>query len=215
MFKKLTLKNFKNFQKAELSLGPFTVLVGANATGKSNLREAFRFLHGIGRGYTLPEIIGEKWIEGGVPIWKGIRGGTHELAYFDNWKRVPSLKVSYLDNSLDFQHVISTGIHPSRLYLLTQLIESQTAKGNIQVVASTHSPLLLNYLSPQTQKFTSLLYRLDGEPDAHIQPVLDIPDAPRLIQEQGLMQLYESGWLEDAMFLNEDEPQELVAEAVS
>ncbi len=61
MFKKLTLENFKNFKQAELTLGPFTVLVGANATGKSNLREAFRFLHGVGRGYTLPEIIGEKW----------------------------------------------------------------------------------------------------------------------------------------------------------
>jgi len=114
-----------------------------------------------------------------------------------------------------FFEELETGIHPSHLYLLTQLIESQTAKGNIQVVASTHSPLLLNYLSSRTQGSTSLLYRLEGKPDAHIQRILDIPDAPRLIKEQGLMRLYESGWLEDAMFLNGDEPQELVAEAVS
>jgi len=81
MFNKLTLNNFKKFRQAELSLGPFTVLLGANASGKSNLREAFRFLHGIGRGYTLPEIIGEKWIEGGVRVWNGIRGGTKELVF--------------------------------------------------------------------------------------------------------------------------------------
>lgn len=74
MFKKLTLKNFKNFKDAELTLGPFTVIVGANATGKSNIREAFRFLHGIGRGYNLSEIFGEK-LQGGSPIWSGIRGG--------------------------------------------------------------------------------------------------------------------------------------------
>jgi predicted ATPase len=77
----LRLVSFKNFADATLHLGPLTVLVGTNASGKSNLRDAFRFLHGIARGYTLAEIIGEKWIEGGVLQWKGIRGGTKETAY--------------------------------------------------------------------------------------------------------------------------------------
>lgn len=81
MLTKLRLERFKNFQDVELSVGPFTVLVGTNASGKSNLRDAFRFLHGISRGYTLAEIIGEKWIEGGVLQWRGIRGGTREVAY--------------------------------------------------------------------------------------------------------------------------------------
>ncbi|MCP4514997.1 MAG: AAA family ATPase, partial [Delftia sp.] len=61
MITKLVLERFKNFEKAEITLGPLTVLIGANATGKSNLREAFRFLHGIGRGYTFVEILGEKY----------------------------------------------------------------------------------------------------------------------------------------------------------
>jgi predicted ATPase len=77
----LRLISFKNFADATLRLGPLTVLVGTNASGKSNIRDAFRFLHGIARGYTLAEIIGEKWIEGGVLQWKGIRGGTRETAY--------------------------------------------------------------------------------------------------------------------------------------
>ena len=38
----------KNFADETLRLGPFTVIVGANASGKSNIRDAFRFLHGIG-----------------------------------------------------------------------------------------------------------------------------------------------------------------------
>jgi predicted ATPase len=78
---KLHLVSFKNFKDATLHLGPLTVLVGTNASGKSNIRDAFRFIHGIARGYTLAEIIGEKWIEGGVLQWKGIRGGTKETAY--------------------------------------------------------------------------------------------------------------------------------------
>jgi predicted ATPase len=75
MFTSLRLERFKSFKDAELKLGPFTVLIGANASGKSNIRDAFRFLHGIGRGYSLPEIIGEKYGEGGERVWSGIRGG--------------------------------------------------------------------------------------------------------------------------------------------
>jgi AAA15 family ATPase/GTPase len=82
MLKELRLTNFKNFRNATLPLGPFTVLVGANASGKSNIRDAFRFLHGIGRGYSVAEILGEKWAEGGALQWKGIRGGTREIAFF-------------------------------------------------------------------------------------------------------------------------------------
>jgi AAA15 family ATPase/GTPase len=56
MFKSLRLERFKNFKDAELTLGPLTVLIGANASSKSNIRDAFRFLHGIARGYNLTEI---------------------------------------------------------------------------------------------------------------------------------------------------------------
>jgi AAA15 family ATPase/GTPase len=80
MITKLRLENFKNFQSAELALGPLTLLVGTNASGKSNLRDAFRFLHGVGRGYTIEEIIGSKF-EGGEPLWGGMRGGVREVAF--------------------------------------------------------------------------------------------------------------------------------------
>jgi len=38
-----------------------TLVVGTNASGKSNLRDALRFLHGIGLGYPPAEILGEKY----------------------------------------------------------------------------------------------------------------------------------------------------------
>ena len=81
MFKLLRLERFKNFKDAELKLGPFTVLIGANASGKSNIRDAFRFLHGIARGYDLTEIIGEKFSEGGERVWSGVRGGARSRAF--------------------------------------------------------------------------------------------------------------------------------------
>jgi predicted ATPase len=76
----LQLRNFKNFTNATLKFGRFTALIGANASGKSNIRDALRFLHGVSRGYTLAEIIGEKWIEGGVLQWAGVRGGSRQIA---------------------------------------------------------------------------------------------------------------------------------------
>ena len=81
MFTSLRLERFKNFKDAELKLGPFTVLIGANASGKSNIRDAFRFLHGIARGYSFADIIGEKYGEGGERVWTGIRGGTPEIVF--------------------------------------------------------------------------------------------------------------------------------------
>ncbi len=82
MITSLRLVNFKNFADETLRVGPFTVIVGANASGKSNIRDAFRFLHGIGRGYTLAEIFGGKYGPGGLRDWEPIRGAPNEIARF-------------------------------------------------------------------------------------------------------------------------------------
>lgn len=81
MLKRLKLERFKGFKEAELLLSPFTLLIGVNASGKSNICDALRFLHGISRGYSVAEIIGEKWSEAGILQWRGIRGGTKEIAF--------------------------------------------------------------------------------------------------------------------------------------
>jgi len=82
MITSIRLVNFKNFADETLRVGPFTVIVGANASGKSNIRDAFRFLHGIGRGYTLAEIFGEKYGAGGQVEWAGVRGAMNEIIRF-------------------------------------------------------------------------------------------------------------------------------------
>ena len=82
MITSLRLFDFKNFTNETLRLGPFTVIIGANGSGKSNIRDAFRFLHGIGRGYTLAEIIGGKYGAGGQIDWVPIRGAANEIIRF-------------------------------------------------------------------------------------------------------------------------------------
>lgn len=74
------MQNFKSFasSRGTIKFGGLTLIIGTNASGKSNIRDGLRFIHGISRGYSIAEIIGEKYVEGGVLQWKGIRGGVKE-----------------------------------------------------------------------------------------------------------------------------------------
>ena len=56
MFSSFTIENFKSYRKATLKLGPLTVLVGANASGKSNAVEALRLLSWLAQGNKLGSI---------------------------------------------------------------------------------------------------------------------------------------------------------------
>ncbi len=73
------LKNFKSFVDQTIELGPTTLLVGANASGKSNLLDAILFLQGLAQGLPVGEILRGRW-EGGRLTWPGVRGGAAEIA---------------------------------------------------------------------------------------------------------------------------------------
>ncbi len=45
--KKLAVTNFKSFEELEIELGRFNVLIGGNASGKSNFVQIFRFLRDV------------------------------------------------------------------------------------------------------------------------------------------------------------------------
>ncbi len=101
MITSVRLINFKNFVDETLRVGPFTVIVGANASGKSNIRDAFRFLHGIGRGYTLAEIFGEKYGAGGQVEWAGVRGAMNEIVRFGQSAFSLQVKVEEFTYTID------------------------------------------------------------------------------------------------------------------
>lgn len=430
MIKSLGLDGFKNFQNATLPLGPLTIIVGTNASGKSNLRDAFRFVHGMSRGYALAEIIGEKYVEGGVLQWKGIRGGTREAVSFgknsftlktslvgkgnpestgfriqvplrlrhrieiefsensggprviresldthhktifashpvddppaqgepeylfvrlprDEQNRKHGKRLQFLSSSpvvsqfpnkkavvsryrrpaevfldelqsmrfldlspeamrspslpgqtvlgdrgenlssvlqaicndpstknalsewireltpidvVDFEFIpdqtgrvlvsfvesngqrtsaysasdgtlrflaimaalmgpdsarfyfleeIDNGIHPTRLGLLLQLIEQHTRTGKVQIVATTHSPQMLAMLSDEAREDAVLIYRVEHQPEARIQKIMDIPSVRQVLADRNLSRLHESGWLENVMtFSQPEESQE-------
>ena len=408
MITSLRLKDFKNFADETLRIGPFTVIVGANASGKSNIRDAFRFLHGISRGYTLAEIIGGKDWAGGQPEWEPIRGATSEIIRFGqpafglgleltvaNQKAIYEVQVSrelfgksgfrityerlrlgqeniyetkdvgdgdrtvivgdrynidialdkpaltqvhdsrqayqsdrervepvidalnnvrFLDPAPDrmrlpaypshtdlgdrgenlaavlnditadpkrrellaswtreltpmdvkgfdfpidsyddrlrlfihetngrrvsahsasdgtlrfltllaamfgtkrahlyFFEEIDVGIHPARLWLLLNLIERQTARGDLQVITTSHSPDMLTFSGDATFEDMSVVCRLEDTQDAIIRPVAHLPNARELRKNQGLGRLLASGWMEDALAFTEESEDDLRA----
>ncbi len=72
--KKLTIQNFKSFRHQEIELGKFNVLIGANASGKSNFIQVFRFLRDIVY-FGLDDAIS---LQGGMEYLRNISIGASE-----------------------------------------------------------------------------------------------------------------------------------------
>ena len=68
--------NFKSFKSAQLPLGPLTVLIGANAAGKSNAIEALRLLSWLAQGQKLSSI--QHAINGAEQV---VRGRIDDLCH--------------------------------------------------------------------------------------------------------------------------------------
>lgn len=89
MLKKIRLTGFKSFVDEEVELAPLTLLVGANASGKSNFLDALRFLKGLTLDLTMREVLdGEE--SASSDAWPGIRGGSQEAA----WSRESSFSIT-------------------------------------------------------------------------------------------------------------------------
>lgn len=78
MIKQFHLENFRSYHNADLPLAPLTLLIGANASGKSNVIEALRLLSTMARGQYLSDVFKTLEREG------EIRGTTDTLTYDDS-----------------------------------------------------------------------------------------------------------------------------------
>ncbi len=81
MIERLVVENFKSLRRVDLRLGRFNLLIGANASGKSNFLEVLRVLQGIGHGFTVGEILDGKPRSATTEIWDGIRGGSARACF--------------------------------------------------------------------------------------------------------------------------------------
>jgi predicted ATPase len=84
MINEISIFGFKSIEHSSLRLGKLNILIGTNASGKSNIFDAFKFLQGIGYGFTIDEILNGKAKSASSIEWEGIRGGSENIAFEKN-----------------------------------------------------------------------------------------------------------------------------------
>lgn len=76
MITRLIIENFKGFERIDVPLGPLNVLIGPNASGKSNFLEALRVLQGLAMGLPLGQILDDRTDDDRITGFPGVRGGA-------------------------------------------------------------------------------------------------------------------------------------------
>ena len=180
MITSLRLRRFKNFTDETLRLGPFTLIVGANASGKSNIRDALRFLHGIGRGYNLADIIGGRYGAGGQVEWERLRGAASEIVQFGRRSFALRASLSLLETRRPFEYRIQ--IRPDQERVGEFRVAAERLKlGN--TIIYTSRPSAPDPVRAQDDN-THLLLRMakSGEQKKYGHRVAVRPDQPALTQ---------------------------------
>jgi predicted ATPase len=93
---------------------------------------------------------------------------------------------------------IENGIHPSRLRLLVELLKSQAAQ-NRQVMATTHSPMVLAWLQESDYATTFFCKRDEQTGASTIVPLTQVPRFLEIVKKQSIVDLFAEGWLEEAL----------------
>ena len=102
---------------------------------------------------------------------------------------------------------LDAGIHPARLWLLLDFIERQTAKGDVQVITTTHSPALLTWINDTSFEHTSIVYRDENWADSIIRPISDLPGLKELRKSETLGELFTENWMENILAFSKEGPE--------
>ena len=134
MFEYFTLKRFKSYRDATLYLSPLTLMVGANASGKSNAIEAIRILAWLARGQRLDAIT-----ESVQASDVGIRGRVGDLVFEDSESFEVGCAVTFIDG-WDRLH-LSVGVDDGGLRIVNETIERTDGRFPLYRVAAPASGL--------------------------------------------------------------------------
>ncbi|NEU71050.1 AAA family ATPase [Hassallia byssoidea VB512170] len=124
MLKKLILENWKSFRYAELPIDPLTVLIGTNASGKSNVVEALEFLQRIVRGEDIEAALA------GDKTFPSIRGGVEWAALKPETQFTLKAMIQGEDEKTDYLYVIKIQTQPV-VRIIEEYIDSQKYLDNI------------------------------------------------------------------------------------
>ena len=110
----ITIKNFKSYKEATLPLAPLTLLIGANASGKSNAIEAFRFLSWVAGGERLSTL--QNRVNDSDKI---IRGNVSDLPF----RETEQFVLSFSADSSNYESIFN--IRFNEIYFGFEIIETE------------------------------------------------------------------------------------------
>ncbi|MFL0807431.1 MAG: ATP-binding protein [Oceanobacter sp.] len=120
MLTAINLNNFKSYQNESLPLAPLTLMIGANASGKSNAIEAFRFLCWLAQGQKLDVLRHQVQDSDRV-----VRGNMRDLGYLDS----DSFGLGCLTDDLDWnEFAIELSLREDELHISNESISSPSEK---------------------------------------------------------------------------------------
>ena len=145
MITKIRLQNWKSFKDSTIYIDSLGILIGTNASGKSNVLDAFAFLRAVGDGKSLLDAIqtvrgGEDWNPDQPVDARGMSDGT---------LRFIAIVVALLTaapHSLLLIEEVDNGLHPSRAKELVDMLKELSRKRQVDVLCTTHNPYLIDSL---------------------------------------------------------------------
>jgi hypothetical protein len=90
-------------------------------------------------------------------------------------------------------------VHPRRMHLLVEYLESVVDERGIQVIATTHSPDVLAALGSRARGDAILLGRIPDRAGTVMRRLGDLPNFEEVVARRGLGDLFTMGWLEQAL----------------
>lgn len=120
MLTAIHISGFKSYRDQVLHLAPLTLMIGANASGKSNALEAFRFLCWLGQGQKLSVL--RHTVDDSERI---LRGQVKDLPYL----REDSFTLGCSTDDKDWNHFsVQIALRGSELHIVQETITSPNHK---------------------------------------------------------------------------------------
>lgn len=198
--KSIRVSNFKSFRELEVELGPFTVLIGANASGKSNFVQVFRFVRDIANDGLRNAVS----MQGGVEYLRNIKIGSSkdlELRAVSDEKykiTVASLArqvlVGVRANEVTYEFAISFSENGStfevgqdKLTLKCQFVELKTEADEVEEVGDLGcGDVTLSSIAGKLEYDSSLPQGISLEMKDLFSPYLDAEMVARFVEQATL-----------------------------
>lgn len=166
MIKSIRLVSWKSFSDATLYIDPVTVLIGTNASGKSNALDALLFLRWIASGKPFSQVLS------GDQSSRGIRGGLDWVSLDKNGRFSIEATVAGADDRTEYIYRVECMVQERRCDLVSESLQRLKYRSSRRSNQSKPYSISLYSTDPCTDDAASITARLYNEKRGSPRPSL-------------------------------------------